>query len=136
VKQVNDTDSLTCFMISKFDLLTLFLCLVVLGGLSGCSALAVVTIEALSMLPIGASDPDPPDSHRTGENHYETVILTSNENMVTIKYLSVGPNAEHEQVVQLIIEHCDGAYIETSRAELRGYTTVDAECIDGSESLQ
>ncbi len=56
--------------------------------------------------------------------------------MIKIKYLSVGPNAEHEQVTQLIFDYCDGTYIETNQVELRGYTTVDAECIDGSESLQ
>ena len=117
-------------------LLTPFLCLVLLGILSGCSALAEVTIEALSILPIGGSDPDPPNSHRTGKNHYEPVILTSKEKMIRIKYLSVGPNAEHEQVTQLISDHCDGAYIETNRVELRGYTTVDAECTHGTESLQ
>ena len=107
-------------------LTTPFLCFVLLGVLSGCAA----------VLPIGGPDPDPPDSHRTGKNHYEPVILTSNENMIRVKYLSVGPNAEHEQVVQLIIKHCDGAYIETNRVELRGYTTVDAECTHGAESLQ
>jgi hypothetical protein len=115
---------------------TPFLYLVLLGVLPGCSALAEVTNEALSILPIGGSDPDPPDSHRTGKNHYEPIILTSNEDMIRIKYLSVGPNAEHEKVTQLIIKHCDGTYIETNRVELRGYTIVDAECIDGSESLQ
>ena len=85
---------------------------------------------------INSLDPDSPDSHRTGKNHYEPVILTSNENMVRIKYLSVGPNAEHEQATQLIFDHCDGTYIETNRVELRGYTTVDAECTHGTESLQ
>jgi hypothetical protein len=90
-------------------------------------------METLIYLPTEGSDPD---SHRTGKNHYEPVILTSNENMVRIKYLSVGPNAEHEQVAQLIIEHCDGTYIETNRAELRGYTTVEAECTHGNESIQ
>ena len=52
----------------------------------------------------------------------------SNKEMIRIKYLSVGPNAEHEQVKQLMSEHCDGAYIETSRVELSGYDTVEAEC--------
>jgi hypothetical protein len=77
-----------------------------------------------------------PDSHRTGKNHYEPVILTSNENVIRIKYLSAGPKAENEQVMQLIFDHCDGAYIETNRVELRGYTTVDAECTHFAESLQ
>ena len=60
----------------------------------------------------------------------------SNKDMIQIKYLSVGPNAEHEQVSQLMFDHCHGAYIETSRVELRGLTTVDAECTHGTESLQ
>ena len=119
-----------------YKLTTSFLCLLLLGALSGCSVLAEVTIEALTILPIGGSDPDPPNSHRTGKNHYEPVILSSNENMVRINYLSVGPNAEHEQVTQLISDHCDGTYMETNRVELRGYTTVDAECTHGTESLQ
>ena len=114
---------------------TPFLCLVLLGELSGCSALAEVTIEAAASM-LWEPDPDLTDSHRTGKNHYEPVILTSNENMVRIKYLSVGPNAEHEQVTQLIFDHCDGTYIETNRVELRGYTTVDAECTHDTESLQ
>jgi hypothetical protein len=77
-----------------------------------------------------------PDSHRTGKNQHEPVILISNENMIRIKYLSIGPDTEHEQVTQLIFDHCDGAYIETNRVELRGYTTVDADCTHGTESLQ
>ena len=48
--------------------------------------------------------------------------------MIRIKYLSVGPRAEHEQVIQLISDHCDGSYIETSRVELHGWTTVEAAC--------
>ena len=117
-------------------LTTSFLFLVLFGALSGCSSLAEVTIEALTILPIGESDPDPPNSHRTGKNHYEPVILSSNENVLRIKYLSVGPNAEHEQVTQLISDHCDGTYLETGRVELRGYTTVEAECTHGTESLR
>jgi hypothetical protein len=107
-----------------------FLCLVLLGILSGCTILDVVTV---AMIPSPDADPY---SHRTGKNHYEPEILTSNEDMVRIKYLNVGPNAEHEQVTQLISDHCDGAYIETNRVVLRGYTTVDAECTHGTESLQ
>lgn len=107
--------------------LKLTISLVLYGLLSGCG---------VPFVPISFSDPDPPDSHRTGKNHYEPVILTSNKDMIQIKYLSVGSNAEHEQVTQLISDHCDGAYIETSRVELRGYDTVEAECTHGTESLQ
>jgi hypothetical protein len=109
---------------------TPFLCLVLLGVLSGCSSAGAEAVILLAVLQ------DSPDSHGRRKNHYEPVILTSNENMVRIKYLSVGPNAEHEQVTQLIFDHCDGTYIETNRVELRGYTTVDAKCTHGTESLQ
>ena len=115
---------------------TPFLCLALLGVLSGCSGLAVVAAESLLWLPVWTGNPDSPDSHRAGKNHYEPVILTSNEITIKIKYLSVGPNAEHEQVTQLISDHCDGTYIETNRVELRGYATVDAECTHGTESSQ
>ena len=118
---------------------TPLLCLILLGAFSGCSG---VTIDpgmfAILLVtdPFLVTDPDSPNSHRTGKNHYEPVILSSNENMVRVKYLNVGPNAEHEQVMQLIFDHCDGTYIETNRVELRGYTTVDAECTHGTDSLQ
>ena len=118
-----------CFL----RLTTPFLCIFLLGVLSGCgSSLGSVAVSALSY---GPPQPDP-EPWRTGKNYYEPVILTSNENNIRIKYLSVGPNAEHEQVKQLMSEHCHGAYIETSRVELRGYDTVEAECTHGTESLQ
>ena len=94
-------------------LTTPFLPLVLLGILSGC--LYIV-------------DHKYPEPGHTGKNHYEPIILASNKEMIQIKYLSVGPNAEHKQVKQLMSEHCHGAYIETSRVELRGYDTVEAEC--------
>jgi hypothetical protein len=97
----------------------------------GCSSLIGVTLEAGSMFVPGFAPPSGPNSHRTGKNHYEPMILYSTKDWIRIKYLSVGPNAEHEKVIQLIFEHCDGTYIETIRAELRGYTTVEAECAHG-----
>jgi hypothetical protein len=63
------------------------------------------------------------------------MILASSKGRISVKYLNVGPNAEHEQVVHLISEHCDGTYIETNRAKIRGYTTVEAECTHDTESL-
>lgn len=100
--------------------------------LSGCTASHVLETAILAE-DIKGSDPD---SSKTGKNHYEPVILDSNENMVRIRYLSVGPNAEHEQVTHLISDHCDGAYIESDRVELRGYTTIEAECTHVTDSLQ
>jgi len=105
------------------SLLTPFLSFVLLGVLS-CSPAATVIVDVAT---IATSRPDP-EPWRTGKNYYEPIILASNEEMIRIKYLSVGPNAEHEQVRRLMSEHCHGAYIETSRVELRGYDTVEAEC--------
>ena len=109
-------------------LLKLTISLVLYGLLSGCSVLDVVIFAP--------SPPPDPEPWRTGKNQYEPIILASNEDMIRIKYLSTGPNAEHEQVTQLISDHCRDAYIETSRVELRGYTTVDAECTHGTASIQ
>ena len=107
-----------------------FLCLVMFGVLTGCAVgvpiIAEFAGQTLLMGAIGQPDPEP---WNTGKNHYEPMILASNKKMIRIKYLSVGPNAEHEQVKQLMVEHCHGEYIETSRVEIRGYDTVEAECI-------
>ena len=111
------------------QVLKLIISLVLLGLLSGCSPLEVVIFGPTPQ----QVDPEP---WNTGKNHYEPVVLASNKDMIQIKYLSVGPNAEHEQVTQLISDHCHDAYTETNRVEMRGYTTVDAECNHGTESLQ
>lgn len=110
------------------NLLTPFLWLVLLGLLSGCTYLDVVTV---AMIPSPDADPN-----ETGKNHYEPIILTFNKDMIRIKYLSVGPNAEHEQVKQLMFDHCHGAYIETSRVELRGYDIVEADCTKNAVSFK
>ena len=105
-------------------LATPFLCIVLFGTLSGCFFLANVAADA-SYAVYGAT-----------QKNYEPIIMTSNENKIRIKYRSVGSNAEHEQVKQLMSEHCNGAYVETSRTELKGYDTVEAECTHRIESLQ
>jgi hypothetical protein len=116
---------------------TPFLCIVLLGVLSGCASGGFGLEGVFFPLEDLADEArrDSPDYYRTGKNHYKPVILTTNENNIRIKYLSVGPNAEHEQVKQLMSEHCHGAYTETSRVELRGYDYVEAECNHGTESL-
>jgi len=80
----------------------------------------------------GAQPPEPWWKSRT--NYYEPIILMQNEDSIQIKYLSIGPYAEHEQVKQLIIDHCDGSSIETSRVEDTGWTTVEAECAHNTDS--
>ena len=107
--------------------------LVIYGLLSGCATVADAVLLGYIVAPAGQPDPEP---WNTGKNHYEPIILASNEAMIRIKYLSIGPNAEHEQVKQLMSDHCHGAYIETSREELRGYDTVVAECTHDPVSLQ
>jgi len=114
---------------SLHKLLRSFLCLALLGILSGC-VLAEVAIEGAMYAYI----PNPePESPWRGTNHYEPIILASDKDMIRIKYLSVGPNAEHEQVKQLMFDNCHGAFIETSRVELRGYDTVEAECTHNTD---
>ena len=102
------------------NLLSLLQGLVLLGLLS-CCAVFWDAMLIVDLPPYG-------EPSKAGQNYYEPIILTSNMDMIRIKYLSVGPRAEHEQVIQLISDHCDGSYIETSRVELHGWTTVEAEC--------
>ena len=115
------------------QVLKLTISLVLYGLLSGCASVADAVFLGSIVAPGGQPDPEP---WKTGKNHYEPIILASNEDMIRIKYLSTGPNAEHEQVKQLMFDHCHGAYIETSREELRGYDTVEAKCTHGTKSLQ
>lgn len=113
-------------------ILKLTIGLVLYGFLYGCEIIATTVFQGI-LSETARPDPEP---WMTGKNRYEPIILASNEDMIQIKYLSVGPNAEHEQVKQLMSGHCHGAYVETSRVELRGYDTVEAECTHGTESLQ
>ena len=117
---------------------TPFLCLVLLGVLSACASVGTGLEGVFFPLADLADEArkDSPDYYRTGKNHYKPVILTSSESVIRIKYLSAGPNAEHAQVTQLIFDHCDGTYTETNRVELRGYTTVEAECTNSAESVK
>jgi len=97
------------------NLLIMFLSLLLLGILSGCSR-------------------DKKKASKKRPNHYEPIILTSNEDMIRIKYLDVNANAQPEQALQLIIDHCGDSYIETTRMSESGYTTVEAECTHGTNS--
>ena len=114
------------------NLLKSFLCLGLLGILSGCVLAEVAMVGASYAVFLPSPDPDPEFPWR-GTNHYEPIILTSNKDMMRIKYLSVGPNAEHERVKQLMFDNCHGAFIEISRVELRGYDTVEAECTHNTD---
>jgi hypothetical protein len=106
--------------------------LVLFGLLSGCAEVVVVFGQPLAELALYGLGKAEAANDR--QNYYEPIVLTSNEEMIQIKYLSVGPNAEHEQVLKLITNHCDGSYIEASRVELSGWTTVEAECTHDTDS--
>ena len=106
------------------QILKLTISLVLLGLLSGCGVLANMAADASYAI------------YTATQKNYEPIIMTSSENKIKIKYRSVGSKAEHEQVKQLMSEHCNGAYVETSRTELGGYDTVEAECTHDPVSLQ
>jgi hypothetical protein len=94
--------------------------------LSGCYPLpASVVIEAAAPVAVGAAYSM---AEEEGRNYYEPVVLWSNEEAISIKYLTVNSNAMHGEVNRLIEENCEGSYVETSRQEIEGWTTVDAEC--------
>ena len=92
------------------NLLILFLCFLLLGIFSGCSWR------------------DKKKSSKKRYNRYEPVVLASSEDMIQIRYLDVNSNAQPDQALQLIIDHCGGSYVETSRVNKTGYTTIEAEC--------
>jgi hypothetical protein len=97
--------------------------------LSGCAVIGDVVL-------LSAVSPPNPDSmqNEPRHNYYEPTILSSTGDMIRIKYLDVNSNAQHEQVMQLMIDHCDGSYIEISRVNEEGWTTVEAECTHDTDS--
>jgi hypothetical protein len=106
----------------------MFLSLALLGMVSGCTVVGLVA-DMATIIPN-------PDSmqNEPRHNYYEPTILRSTGDMIRIKYLDVNSNAQHEQVQQLMIDHCDGSYIETYRVNETGWTTVEAECTHDTDS--
>ena len=103
----------------------MFLGLVLLAIPSGCQVVQLVSV-AMPIIPIPL-----PGKKEPTHNYYEPEILFSSQYMIRIKYLGTGPHTRHEQVKQMMSDHCDGSYVETYREHEIGYTTVEAECIDG-----
>jgi len=109
------------------QVLKLTISLVLVGVLSGC-AVSVWTLPTfVSATAIGL--PKAP-----GKNYYKPIVLASNEDMIRIKYLSAGSNAQRERVLKLIADQCDDSYIETSRKNVQGWVTVKAECLHETDS--
>jgi hypothetical protein len=104
--------------------------LVLLGILSGCTSVGPEVIVDIAVI---TSNPDSMQNEPR-HNYYEPTILSSTGDMIRIKYLDVNSNAQHEQVMQLMIDHCDGSYIEISRVNEEGWTTVEAECTHDTDS--
>lgn len=104
------------------------LSLILPGVLSGCIAADMAGSIGKE---IWAEDAQPPEngSWKSKTNYYEPTVVTSTGEMIRIRYLDVNQNARHEQVKQLIIDHCNGSYNETYRVNESGWTTVEAECI-------
>lgn len=99
--------------------------------LSGCYGLPLSTFELGPYASAVALETLAEDE---GTNYYEPIVLSSNEVRIQIKYLTVNSNAMHEEVVELIKDHCDGSYNETSRQVREGWTTVDAECTKNTDN--
>jgi hypothetical protein len=95
-----------------------------------------LTISLVLVAMLSACVAGSPDNWRSEptHNYYEPEILVSNPDLIRVKYLDVNSNAQHEQVKQMMSDHCGGSYIETYRANKDGYTIVEAECTLDSDS--
>jgi len=61
-------------------------------------------------------------------------ILCTTENSIAVSYYRLGPDAQHDEAMQLISEHCDGGYIETKRLDNISWRTVYAMCLQTDDS--
>ena len=96
--------------------------------LSGCLA-ADLALLAVTVVPFpisvsvrGEYEPMPPK------------VIASTDDSITVKYRSVGPDVQHDEAMQLIIDHCDGSFVETNRVNMSGWLTVEAECTDDADT--
>jgi len=96
--------------------------IMLLGLLSGCEVLAFVTTE------VYATESVYRDPTYTGVNHYEPVIINSDNETIRVKYLDINSYAQPEKAVQLIEDHCDGPFVETNREKNGGMTIIEARC--------
>ena len=110
------------------QLLKLTISLVLCGLLSGCfAAEAVFLVGDLARLP------------GSGSYDYSSLsgVLCTTEDSIGVKYHTAEPNDQHDEVMQLITEHCGGGYVETKRVEYADSRTVYATCLraDGSPAV-
>jgi hypothetical protein len=110
-------------MVDQFrKVLMTFPGLLMTGLLSGCEVLSFM-VPAVYNTPSIHTDPT-----YTGVNHYEPVILESDKGMIRVQYLDVNEYAQPEQAMQLIEEHCHGAFVVTGREKEGSRTVISADC--------
>ena len=96
--------------------------LVLLGLLSGCGAIGGAALAGVTMGgSFGSPRPQP------------TKILCTAEDSMGLRYWRVAPN-QHDEAMQIVLEHCGGEYVETKRVNSTSYSTVYTMCLqeDGS----
>lgn len=105
------------------QIMKLTISLVLLGLLSGCGALGGAALAgALMGGSFGSPKPQP------------TKILCTAEDSIGLRYWTVEPNPQHDEAMQIVLEHCGGEYVVTRRVSSATYSTVYTMCLqeDGS----
>ncbi len=106
-------------MLKNFTLIALMFIL------SGCLAADIALLTA-TVVPVPVSD-------RAEYEPMPPKVIASTDDSITVKYRSVGPDVQHDEAMQLIIDHCDGSFVETNRVNMSGWLTVEAECTDDAD---
>jgi hypothetical protein len=107
------------------QILKLTTSLVLCGLLSGCFAADVALLILSLPVPGNGDTSSLPDA------------LCTTEDSIGVKYLTVEPNVQHDEAMQVITEHCGGGYVETKRVEYADSRIVYATCLraDGSPAV-
>ena len=109
------------------QILKLTISLVLLGLLSGCGALGGAALTGVLMG--GSMAPNRPPS--------PPKILCTAEDSIGLRYWTVEANTQHDEAMQIVLDHCGGAYVETRRVSSAMYSTVFIMCLqeDGSPPI-
>ena len=105
------------------QIMKLTISLVLLGLLSGCGAIGGAALAGVMMGgSFGSPRPQP------------TKILCTAEDSMGLRYWREEPNTQHDEAMQIVLEHCGGEYVETKRVNTTSYSTVYTMCLqeDGS----
>ena len=108
------------------QILKLTISLVLYGLLSSCvAAETAFLVGDLARLP------------RSGSYDYSSLsgVLCTTEDSIGVKYHTAKPNDQHDEVMQVITEHCGGGYVETKRVEYADSRIVYVSCFRADGSL-